>query len=99
MRLPLPLLALASLAAGMPAHADIKRGADLHQNNCVACHAQMVGGDGSLLYTRPDRRIQSRPALERQVRRCKENLGLTWFDEEVADVVEFLDARYYKLAP
>jgi mono/diheme cytochrome c family protein len=90
---------LCALLLAPAAHADAKRGANLHQQNCVACHARMTGGDGSALYTRADRRVQSLPGLNKQVRRCKDNLGLTWFDEEVEDVANYLNATYYKFKP
>jgi mono/diheme cytochrome c family protein len=82
-----------------PALADMQRGADLHANNCVACHDKLMGGDGNALYKRADRRIQSLPALEQQVRRCKDNLGLVWFDDQVQDVADYLNATFYKFTP
>jgi mono/diheme cytochrome c family protein len=90
-----PLTALALFAAAGAASADVERGARLHAENCVTCHRSLVGGDGSKLYTREDRRVTSLAGLEAQVRRCENNLGLTWFDDQVADVVEYLHANYY----
>ncbi|OOG27223.1 hypothetical protein B1C78_04395 [Thioalkalivibrio denitrificans] len=79
-----------------PVAADVKRGENLHANNCVSCHASMVGGDGSSLYTRTDRKITSRSQLISQVNRCETTLGLGWFEEDVKAVVEFLDRNYYR---
>lgn len=89
------LTAIALLSAAGLASADADRGARLHAENCVNCHRSLVGGDGSRLYTREDRRVTSLAGLEAQVRRCENNLGLTWFDDQVADVVEYLHANYY----
>ena len=87
--------AVALLAATGTVHADADRGARLHEQNCLKCHRSMFGGDGSAIYTRENRRVTSLAGLEAQVRRCENNLGLTWFDDQVADVVEYLDANYY----
>ena len=93
-KLLLPLL-LASLA--LPAMAaDLKRGEELHSNNCMACHARMTGGEGETLYTRSSRKVKSLAQLEAQVRRCEANLELKWFDEDIENVVHFLNTNYYK---
>ncbi len=68
--------------------ADINNGSELHAENCTACH-------DSALYTRENRRVQTLPNLGTQVRFCKDNLGITWFDDEVDDVVGFLNKNYY----
>lgn len=89
----LPLL----FAMFAPAHAaDIKKGEQLVNTQCVSCHAARFGSNGSEIYTRPDHRVTSLTGLQKQVIRCRDNLKLTWFDEDVDDVVAFLNARYYK---
>lgn len=78
------------LAAALPpttARADT--GAELHAKNCTSCH-------GDSVYTRKDHRVTSLAGLEKQVRRCELSLGLKWFDEEVNDVVNYLNTTYYK---
>ncbi len=80
-----------------PAQAvDLKRGKELVQENCVKCHADMMGGDGSKIYTRADRRIDSLEALNKQVHRCKNSLGVSWPEDQIADVVAYLNKTYYK---
>ena len=74
----------------------IAHGEKLHQQSCTACHGKMTGGDGSTLYTRSNRRVNSLPALNAQVRRCESNLELKWFDEDINSVSEYLNAEYYK---
>ena len=86
-----------TLTAGSAAQAaDIKRGKQLHNENCVKCHVSMVGGDGTGIYTREDRRIDSLEALNNQVRRCKTSLGVPWPDDQIADVVAYLNKNFYK---
>jgi mono/diheme cytochrome c family protein len=76
--------------------ADAEHGKTLHQTHCTSCHIGMTGGDGSPLYTRKDRRVNSLQGLKKQVRRCETTLELKWFDDDVADVVEYLNTQYYK---
>ena len=68
--------------------ADIDNGNDLHFENCTGCH-------DSTAYTRANRIVQSLARLGTQVRLCKDNLGLTWFDDEVDDVIGYLNKEYY----
>lgn len=68
--------------------ADIENGDDLHFTNCTGCHDASV-------YSRDDRRVRSLSQLGTQVRFCKDSLGLTWFDDEVNDVIEYLNQTYY----
>jgi len=93
------VLCILALLAAPAAHADVRRGAELHQRHCITCHNKLAGGDGTHLYTRSDRRVTSLPGLRKQVRLCKDNLGLVWFDDEVDDVVAYLNAAYYRFKP
>ena len=75
---------------------DLKRGKALHDDNCIECHVSIQGGDGSGIYTRPDRRIDSLPALSAQVNRCKNSMGVSWPQDQIDDVVAYLNSSYYK---
>lgn len=68
--------------------ANIENGDDLHFENCTGCHDTTV-------YTRENRNVQSLSRLGAQVRFCKDNLELTWFDDEVEDVIGYLNKEYY----
>ena len=67
----------------------IKRGQEIVQKDCTKCH-------GDEVYTRSERRVHSLAALGKQVRRCKDNIGIQLFDEDVDDVVKYLNSKYYK---
>ena len=67
---------------------DIKNGDDLHADKCTRCH-------DSAMYTRTNKRVKTLPKLGTQVRMCKDNLGITWFDDEVDDVTGYLNKTYY----
>lgn len=80
----------------IPVNASIENGKDLHDSNCTSCHISMQGGDGSGIYTREHKRIESYPALIKQVKRCRDSLGVPWPEEHINDVVEYLDSTFYK---
>jgi len=65
---------------------------DLYDQHCVACH-------GTEVYTRDDRKVESLPALERQVQRCETALGLRWFDEDISEMTGLLNDRFYHFKP
>ena len=72
-----------------------ENGATLHKENCIACHAAMTGGDGSILYTRNDRKINSSESLTKQVNRCQTSLGLNWSKQQINTVHIHLNSMYY----
>ena len=74
-------------AVDAPAAADFDA-AEFVQGNCTRCHDHRV-------YTRSDRKIRSLPALETQVRRCDAMIGTRLFNEDIAEVVEYLNREYY----
>jgi mono/diheme cytochrome c family protein len=76
--------------------ADLKNGEQLHNSQCRSCHIEMTGGDGSLLYMRDNRRVTSLKALQQRVRRCESNLELKWLDDDINDVVHYLNKTYYQ---
>ena len=67
----------------------VAHGEEAHSEHCVKCHTDSV-------YTREDRRVKSIDALSKQVRRCRDNIGIAWFDEDTDAVVQFLNQKYYK---
>ena len=84
------LTATSMLAAStLPVAAVADNGASLHQKHCTSCHDDSV-------YTRKDRRVTSLAGLKKQVQRCELSQGLKWFDEDVDDVVSYLNNTYYK---
>lgn len=82
------LVFLSLLTPGLAWSADYDNGHQLHEDNCLKCH-------DSSAYTRSPRRVNDLHQLGVQVRACKDNLGITWFDDEVDDVILFLNQKYY----
>ncbi|MBK1720645.1 c-type cytochrome [Thiocystis violacea] len=64
----------------------------LYQENCTKCH-------GSEVYTREDRKVTSYDGLVRQVQRCELSLQLTWFDDDIKNVADYLNQRFYHFQP
>lgn len=87
-------LLMASLLMANVAHAadngDPLSGKKLfEESRCLSCHAATV-------FTKPDRKVKSLAQLESQVRTCDANLSTNWFDDQIIDVVAYLNQTYYK---
>lgn len=91
------LILISSLASAEPfSVADAKAGKALATKNCVSCHAESFGGDGSSIYTRESRKVKTSKALASQVRNCNTMIGLKWFEDEELNVAKYLNQTYYK---
>lgn len=66
-----------------------KSGQGLHDSNCISCHNDSV-------YQRKNRIIKTMAGLKTQIRRCETTLDLTWFDEELDSVADYLNNKYYQ---
>ncbi|WJW76323.1 cytochrome c [Thiohalobacter sp. IOR34] len=85
----IPILLLLLTATAPATAADPEAGRSLHDAHCLRCH-----DDG--VYRRSERRVEDLDGLHRQVRRCEQSLGLRWFDNQLEDVVQYLNKRYYR---
>jgi hypothetical protein len=75
------------LSISLPAHAN---GEQLHaDSNCFQCHDTSI-------YTRADRKAKDYAGVKRMVGFCRANLGVDWFPEEEAQVVEYLNDNFYR---
>ncbi|MBF0177639.1 MAG: cytochrome c [Magnetococcales bacterium] len=81
---------------GSAGAANMERGRVLHDKSCNECHAAKFGGDPNRMYTRPDHKKKNKKELAAMVTFCSQSVGTSWFDDEVADVVEYLDKTFYK---
>lgn len=95
----LPIL----LLLGNPAHGadlfakgDAKAGKILHDKSCVSCHTSMVGGDGSALYSRMERKVKTAQKLQAQISGCNANTGAGWFPDDELNVGAYLNKQFYK---
>ncbi|NOZ37124.1 MAG: hypothetical protein GXP11_03460 [Gammaproteobacteria bacterium] len=92
----LPVLVLTNLLAANAHASDASNGKILHDANCIRCHKSIMNGDPDSIYTRKDRRINSYQGLQNQVNRCKNNIGIAWPQEQINDVVTYLNQNFYK---
>ena len=83
------LFAFSSFAQAEKTVEIYENGEKLHETHCVKCHTDSV-------YTREARFVKSMDALSKQVKRCKNNLSIAWFDEDTEAVAHFLNEKYYK---
>lgn len=92
------LLCAASTAQAHPFHdGDAQAGKALFDKyKCNRCHMQMVGGDGSAIFTREDHKVHSEAELIAQIRVCSGNVGATLSAQEEQHLGAYLN-RYYKL--
>jgi mono/diheme cytochrome c family protein len=88
-RFALPLCVAVSLGTTASQAADVAVGQQLIKTHCQGCH-------GNDVYTEQDRRVTSLPGLYKQVRRCEQMLGLTWFDEDIDNAATYLNQEFYK---
>jgi cytochrome c peroxidase len=66
------------------------------QHKCNSCHASMLGGDGSAMFTRAEHKVKSPASLKTQITTCSTNLGLMLFEDDEENVGAYLNKNYYK---
>ncbi|HYA37023.1 MAG TPA: hypothetical protein VEI74_01950 [Candidatus Methylomirabilis sp.] len=86
---PVPEVQLPIPRPATPSAQTVSRGQLLYENHCIACHESVV-------HVRHDRRAQSYKALQEWVVRWSNQQQLGWGAGEIADVVDYLNRRYYK---
>ncbi|MHB8849231.1 MAG: c-type cytochrome [Burkholderiales bacterium] len=93
----LVLFGIAGTAVAAPFDkGDPKVGKSLLDKSCINCHAAKFGGDGSSIYTRPNRIVHNPAQLAARITACNVNTGTGWFPEEETDVAAYLNQKYYK---
>jgi hypothetical protein len=71
-------------------NANLLRGEQLYQSACSACHTEQA-------HWRERRLVRDWPGLVHQVTRWQQIVGGHWEPQEVRDVAEYLNRRYYRL--
>ena len=70
--------------------ADAESGEELYMEaKCQKCHT-------SEDYTSPNRKVKDLVKLKWRVKRCDFTMDAGWFDEDIEDVVKYLNDSYYK---
>ncbi len=65
------------------------RGMELYENHCTACHTSQA-------HIREKHKAKSLAQIESWIRHWVKELKLPWTDEEVKEVLTYLNLRYYK---
>jgi len=72
------------------AEGDAAKGKTLYEKSkCQKCH-------GTEVFTREDHKVKDLAGLSKQVRMCDSQLSVNWFDDEIEDVVAYLNDDFYK---
>ncbi len=75
---------------------DAKTGKTLFDKyKCNSCHSAMVGGDGSGIFTRADRKVNSPAEMFTQFKMCSANIGVNLTAQEEQHLGAYLN-QYYK---
>lgn len=70
-------------------YCDANNGKILYEKaQCAQCHSNDI-------YTHEDRKIKNYKKLKKQVAWCAHQHDAVWFEEEVMDVVEYLNKSFY----
>lgn len=85
------LMVFANILVIPPASADKERGQALYENHCQFCHGETV-------HQRESNLVESMQVLRAWVRSWSVHEGLNWSMEEVNDVAQYLNAKFYQFS-
>ena len=63
--------------------------------DCNSCHKGKMGGDGSAIYTRPDRIVTGADVLIDRMEQCSGAVGKNLATQEKLDLAAYLNQTYY----
>ncbi|MFA6970589.1 MAG: cytochrome c [Gallionella sp.] len=63
---------------------------------CNSCHSAMLGGDGSAIFTRANRKVHDAGELIEQIKLCSGNVGASLSTQDEQHLGAYLN-RYYNL--
>lgn len=82
------LLASSLTFAVSAQNANPERGRQLYENHCQVCHTSQV-------HFRAQSKVKSVGDILYQINRWRTELELNWSAEEMADVLDYLNQRFY----
>ena len=90
------LAAGSALSAPFP-NGDAQAGKKLfEQNKCNRCHVDMMGGDGSAIFTRPNHKVTNPQQMVQRMHTCTGGAGITLSAQDEQDLGAYLNQLYYK---
>ena len=92
-----PLMFVTATAQAVPfAAGNADNGKKLFaQYECGSCHKGKMGGDGSAIFTRPDRIVRSADELIPRIKICSGAVGANLKPQEELDLAAQLNQTYY----
>ena len=88
-RMILPVMGVLFAFSSTVLALEFDRGAALYENHCQYCHE-------SWAHERDGRTVNSRAALRQRVTAWSVHSSLEWTDDEIDDVTDYLDRRFYQ---
>lgn len=90
------LIASSAMAAPFP-DGNAEAGKKLFDDNkCNRCHIGKVGGDGSAIFTRPNRIVNNPQEMIDRMHVCSGAVGMTLTPQKEQDLGAYLNQAYYK---
>jgi cytochrome c len=91
------LIAAASTAHATPfAKGNAENGKQLIvKYDCNSCHKGKMGGDGTAIYTRPNRIVTGADILIDRMEQCSGAVGKNLTTQEKLDLAAYLNQTYY----
>lgn len=74
----------------------LAQGKQLHDANCMQCHASLTGGQPNSIYSRADRGVKMLDGLEKRVANCAIAADVNWTAAQQKQVVDYLNSQFYK---
>jgi mono/diheme cytochrome c family protein len=65
------------------------------QYDCSSCHKGKMGGDGSTIFTRPERIVRNAAELIPRIKFCSGAVGANLKPQEEQDLAAYLNQTYY----
>ncbi len=92
------LLLVSGTAQAVPfADGDAQAGKKLFdQTKCNSCHIGKMGGDGSAIFTRPNRIVNNPQQMVDRMVACSGTIGMTLTPQNKQDLGAYLNQTYYK---
>ncbi len=91
------LLAAGSVLAVPFSNGDSQTGKQLFDKyKCSSCHIGKMGGDGSAIFTRPNRKATSPQLIKERMIMCSGSIGTELSDQEQEHLGAYLNQQYYK---
>ncbi len=66
------------------------------QAECKRCHIEMIGGDGSEIFTRPDRKVLNPTMLIKHLKICDSKTAIDISAQDELNLAAYLNKLYYK---